>query len=55
MNGLKEMLIHPITDGAYKEEVYKDFVSREEFINRTGIFVTPEYFGYIYDMRHLHM
>lgn len=50
MNGLKEMLIHPITDGAYKEEVYEDFVSREEFINRTGIFVTPEHFGYIYDM-----
>lgn len=50
MNELKEMLIHPITDGAYKEEVYDDFVSREEFINRTGIFVTPEHFGYIYDM-----
>lgn len=25
MNGLKEMLIHPITGGAYEEEVYKDF------------------------------
>lgn len=28
---------------------YEDFVSREDFINRTGIFVTPEYFDYIYD------
>ena len=26
----------------------EDFVSREEFIKRTGIFVTPEYFEYIY-------
>lgn len=48
MNELKEMLIHPITDGVYKEETYQDFVSREEFINRTGIFVSPEYFEYIY-------
>lgn len=27
----------------------KDFVSREEFIKRTGIFVTPEYFEYIHN------
>lgn len=26
----------------------KDFVTREEFIKRTGIFVTPEYFEYVY-------
>lgn len=26
----------------------EDFVSREEFIKRTGIFVTPGYFEYIY-------
>ena len=26
----------------------EDFVSREEFIKRTGIFVTPRYFEYIY-------
>lgn len=26
----------------------ENFVSREEFIKRTGIFVTPEYFEYIY-------
>lgn len=32
------------------EKNYKmeDFVSREEFIKRTGIFVTPGYFEYIY-------
>ena len=43
-------LIHPIMSGAYKEKTYIDFVSREEFINRTGIFVQPEYFDYIYDI-----
>lgn len=47
----KTPLIHPITSKhAWKEKVYDDFVSREEFINRTGIFVTPQYFSYIYDM-----
>ena len=47
----KEPLIHPIiNEYAWKEKVYDDFVSREEFINRTGIFVTPQYFSYIYDM-----
>lgn len=45
-------LIHPITRGTYKEPVYKDFVSREEFINQTGIFVSPDYFGYIYDIEY---
>lgn len=45
-------LIHPITDSAFKEPVYKDFVSREEFINRTGIFVSPDYFDYIYDVEY---
>ena len=46
------ILIHPVEVGnkkSWKEPVYDDFVSREEFINRTGIFVTPQYFSYIYD------
>ena len=44
-------LIHPITNKyARKEPVHKDFVSRYEFINRTGVFVTPEFFEYIYSM-----
>lgn len=43
-------LIHPVeNEKSWKEPVYDDFVSREEFINRTGIFVTPQYFRYIYD------
>ena len=43
-------LIHPVeNEKSWKEPVYDDFVSREEFINRTGIFVTPEHFRYIYD------
>lgn len=46
----QKVLIHPVKDGAYKEKTYDDFVSRTEFINRTGIFVTPYYFDYIYDM-----
>lgn len=47
---VKEKLIHPIEESTYKEKVHEGFVSREEFINRTGIFVSPDYFGYIYDM-----
>lgn len=43
-------LIHPVeNEKSWKEPVYDDFVSREEFINRTGIFVTPQYFRCIYD------
>lgn len=49
---IEKDLIHPITDSAYKEPVHKDFVSREEFINRTGIFVSPNYFDYIYDIEY---
>lgn len=45
------VIIHPITNEyTWKEPVHDDFVSREEFINRTGIFVTPSYFSYIYDV-----
>ena len=47
---IEKTLIHPIDKTAYKETIHKDFVSREEFINQTGIFVSPEYFEYIYDM-----
>lgn len=49
---IEKDLIHPITDSTYKEPVYKDFVSREEFINRTGIFVSSNYFEYIYDIEY---
>lgn len=43
-------LIHPVeNENSWKEPVYDDFINREEFINRTGIFVTPQYFSYIYD------
>lgn len=51
ITGKKGSLIHPIQkEYGWKEAVHDDFVSREEFINRTGIFVTPEHFEYIYDM-----
>lgn len=44
-------LIHPIDkEFDCKEPVHEDFVSREEFINRTGIFVTPGHFEYIYNI-----
>lgn len=47
----KTLLIRPITsEYAWKEQPYDDFVSREEFINRTGIFVTPSQFSYIHDV-----
>lgn len=49
---VKDILIHSIDkEFGCEEPAYKDFVSREEFINRTGIFVTPEHFEYIYDMK----
>ena len=40
----KQMLIKPY-DKAFKpvEPMYADFISRPEFINRTGIFVSPSY------------
>ena len=47
---IEKTLIHPIDKTAYKETIHQDFVSREEFINRTGIFVSREYFEYIYDI-----
>lgn len=47
---IEKTLIHPIDKAAYKDIIHEDFVSREEFINQTGIFVSPEYFEYIYDM-----
>ena len=51
ITGEKVSLIHPIQkEYGWKEAVHNDFISREEFINRTGIFVTPEHFEYVYDM-----
>lgn len=51
MSKEQNILIHPINqEYSWKEQEYEDFVSREEFINRTGIFVTPSHFHYIYDM-----
>ena len=51
IKGKVTYLIHPATSKyARKEPVHDDFVSRYDFINRTGIFVTPEHFEYIYDM-----
>lgn len=47
---IEKTLIHSIDKMVYKETIHEDFVLREEFINRTGIFVSPEYFEYIYDM-----
>lgn len=31
------------------EPAFKDFVSRRDFINRTGVYVSPAYFGIIHD------
>lgn len=46
----KQILIKPY-DKTFKpvEPVYTDFISRPDFINRTGIFVSPSYYGMIYD------
>lgn len=51
ITGDRNRLVHPVTNKyARKDTVHDDFVSREEFINRTGVFVTPEHFEYIYNM-----
>lgn len=41
---MKKVMMKGNTD----ELVHKDFVSRQDFINRTGIYVTPLYFEIIY-------
>ena len=47
----QDVLVTPPTgEFAWKENIPEGFVSREEFINRTGIFVTPSQFGFIYDV-----
>lgn len=52
ITGEKPCLIHPVDkEFDCKEPIHEDFVSRAEFINRTGIFMTPEHFEYIYDMK----
>lgn len=45
-----QVLIKPYNH-AFKsvEAMYTDFISRPEFINRTGIFVSPLYYDIIYD------
>ena len=50
MNKYDEPLIHPDTFSCKFEEEpnYEDFVSRHEFINTTGIYVTPMHFYNIY-------
>lgn len=51
MSKERNILINTINkEYTWKEQSYDDFVTREEFINRTGIFVTPSHFYYIYDM-----
>lgn len=44
---INNTLIHPTE--TTREPIYKDFISRVDFINQTGIFVTPSYFECIYD------
>lgn len=41
---------HPVVKDTYKELYFEDFISREEFIKRTGIFVSPDYFTYIHNV-----
>ena len=41
-------MIKKIEAWDYPVEIHEDFVAREEFIERTGIFVSPQYFEYIY-------
>lgn len=36
-------------DVTYMEPEFANFVTRREFINRTGVFVSPEYFASIYE------
>lgn len=44
------VLIHPYNKAVKTDEpVHEDFITRQEFINRTGIFVTPGYFDMVYD------
>lgn len=50
MKEAKQTLIRPYAvDFKSEEVVHKDFVTRQEFINRTGIFVTPNYFSMMYE------
>lgn len=52
ITGEKSCLLHPIDkEFDCKELVHEDFISRDEFINRTGVFVTPEHYEYIYDIK----
>ena len=42
-------LLHVLNESTRKEPEYKDFISRRDFINQTGIFVTPDYLSMVYD------
>lgn len=43
-------LLRPLAETAKKELVeYEDFIGRRDFINQTGIYITPDYFGLVYD------
>ena len=42
-------LLHVLNESTRKEPEYKDFISRMDFVNKTGIFVTPDYFSMVYD------
>lgn len=41
-------LLHEQESMPASERIYTDFVTREQFVNITGICVTPQYFDYIY-------
>lgn len=43
----EQKLINPMNEIMKREPEYEDFVTREEFINRTGIMVSPTYFSSI--------
>lgn len=45
----KKTLLNKHLNTEKEETEYPDFISRMGFINQTGIFVTPEYFDYIYE------
>lgn len=45
----KQVLIAPYDTYKSDEPMHKEFISRIDFINRTGIFVSPLYYDTIYD------
>ena len=47
----KQPLLHAYDNEFFKDEeiAWEDFISRKDFINRTGIFVSPMYFNLIHN------